>query len=149
MIEQLTHNWICWAIVVLALICYQQLLLDYFAQNGKNTESNPPHNDTESQANTEVKHAFSGVLIGALPLLGLLGTIIGLLDCFAGIASEGADSELISSGIADALLTTQLGLVCAIPGWLLQNWVKTASLKSRLRKARASLPSSFIVNTAR
>lgn len=28
MIEQLTHNWICWAILLLALTCYQQLCMD-------------------------------------------------------------------------------------------------------------------------
>jgi biopolymer transport protein ExbB len=68
---------------------------------------------------------LTGILIGALPLLGLLGTIIGLLTCFKGIASYGADGALLSGGIADALLTTQLGLVCAIPGWLLQTYIRS------------------------
>lgn len=117
MIEQLTGNWLCWVILMLALLCYQQLWLDYFARRA---QAKNPENQTTLPVNDYQNHEFASILIGALPLLGLLGTIIGLLECFAGIASQGASSELISSGIADALLTTQLGLVCAIPGWLLQ-----------------------------
>jgi len=131
MIEQLTHSWLCWAIVLLALACYQQLLLDYL-DHGSQPES--LDNNAGQQLGEYAQREFTGVLISALPLLGLLGTIIGLLECFAGIASEGASGELVSGGIADALLTTQLGLVCAIPGWLLQSWVHS------LRKSRQSAP---------
>lgn len=132
MIEQLTHNWLCWAILLLALICYQQLWLDYFAHRSQtrklgNSGKQQADDGLERESDDSIKREFSGVLIGALPLMGLLGTIIGLLDCFAGIASEGASGELVSGGIADALLTTQLGLVCAIPGWLLQAWVHSSS----------------------
>lgn len=56
-------------------------------------------------------------LLAALPLLGLLGTIIGLLNTFAQMAKGSIDlAQLLSGGIADALLTTQIGLVTAIPG---------------------------------
>lgn len=60
-------------------------------------------------------------LLSALPLLGLLGTIVGLLETFR-FMSFGRDmalQELISNGIADALFTTQLGLLLVVPGWLL------------------------------
>jgi len=114
MITQLTHNWLCWAIVFVALVSYHQLWLEFF----KNRSISHAHYDDQTQ------REFSGLLIAALPLMGLLGTIIGLLDCFAGIASQGASSDLVSGGIADALLTTQLGLVCAIPGWLLESAIK-------------------------
>ncbi len=126
MIEQLATNWLCWVIVLLALVCYQQLWLDYFAGHARHKSLN---NAVAQQLDKVEQREFSGVLIAALPLLGLLGTIIGLLDCFAGIASNGASSELVSGGIADALLTTQLGLVCAIPGWLLQSWLQASSRK--------------------
>jgi len=121
MVQQLLGNWLCWAILILALVCYQQLWSDFLVQRSAATNLG---NDAEQQSENSIKANFSGVLIGALPLMGLLGTIIGLLECFAGIAQQGASSELISSGIADALLTTQLGLVCAIPGWLLQAYVR-------------------------
>jgi biopolymer transport protein ExbB len=109
MIAQLVNNWVCWAILLLAMFCYQQLWQQYLLG---------VVGQTEQQA--DISRQFSGVLIGALPLLGLLGTIIGLLDCFAGIANEGASGAVLSGGISDALLTTQLGLVCALPAWILQ-----------------------------
>jgi len=122
MVAQMMNNWLCWAIIAMALLCYQQLWLEYFARRNR-TE------DEETEATDDLKREFSGTLIGVLPLMGLLGTIIGLLDVFAGISVEGASSELVSSGIADALITTQLGLICAIPGWLLQAFVRAKSDK--------------------
>jgi biopolymer transport protein ExbB len=122
MIEQLSHSWLCWVIILLALFCYQQLWLN-FLQRAQNERTD--HN---------LQHEFSTVLISALPLIGLLGTIVGLLECFAGIASSGANSELISSGIGSALLTTQLGLVCAIPGWLLQAWMRLPTQNNALHR---------------
>ncbi len=110
-VEQMMSNWVSWAIVILALICYQQLWEEYLAASDSDNEG--------------IKHEFSSILIGALPLLGLLGTIIGLLDSFSTIANEGASSSVLSGGIADALFTTQLGLVCAVPGWLLQAYVRS------------------------
>jgi biopolymer transport protein ExbB len=60
------------------------------------------------------------VLTASLPLLGLLGTIVGLLQSFDALSlGLAADSTMLTSGIADALYTTELGLLLAIPGWLL------------------------------
>lgn len=59
--------------------------------------------------------------ICALPLLGLLGTIMGLLQAFLAM-SQGANiqgNSGLTQGIADALFTTQLGLLFAVPAWLL------------------------------
>jgi len=119
LIEQIANSAICWAILLLALVCYQQLWCQYLSQFEHS--SSPSKSPASMQRNV----AFTGILIGALPLLGLLGTIAGLLECFAGIANNGASSELVSDGIGKALLTTQLGLLCAIPGWLLHAWVKS------------------------
>ncbi len=105
MINQLTSNWVCWAIVGLAFIGYHQLFTVNF--------------DRRQPA---IKKQFAGILIASLPLLGLLGTIIGLLDCFRALSQQSTGANLLSDGIADALLTTQLGLVCAIPGWILQSY---------------------------
>ena len=55
--------------------------------------------------------------VGAAPLLGLLGTVIGMMITFDSVASTGADKTAgIASGIREALLTTQFGLVAALPG---------------------------------
>ncbi|ACJ31569.1 Biopolymer transport protein [Shewanella piezotolerans WP3] len=55
--------------------------------------------------------------ITVLPLLGLLGTVSGLLNSFSGLASD--DQQVLTGGIAEALLTTQLGLTTALPALLL------------------------------
>lgn len=63
------------------------------------------------------------VCVGAAPLLGLLGTVTGMLATFNGLAS-GAGGEktmgLIASGISEALITTEAGLVVALPGLYFQ-----------------------------
>ena len=61
---------------------------------------------------------FLNTLVAAAPLLGLLGTVMGMLMTFVGI-SQGAGAEtvgMVSSGISAALLTTQTGLMLALPG---------------------------------
>jgi len=60
---------------------------------------------------------FLTVLISAAPLLGLLGTVAGMLITFQGMAGAtgGAPIDTISTGISKALLTTQAGLVIAVP----------------------------------
>ena len=57
------------------------------------------------------------IVVGAAPLLGLLGTVTGLIDVFSGIdpASGIPDPTLFVQGIALALGTTMLGLSIAIP----------------------------------
>lgn len=50
------------------------------------------------------------------PLLGLLGTVIGLIRAFHAIAVTGSGGPaVVSSGIAEALLTTAVGLIVAVP----------------------------------
>ncbi len=56
--------------------------------------------------------------IGSLaPLLGLLGTVLGMIECFRKISTMGgmADAEILAGGIWEALLTTAFGLMVAIP----------------------------------
>lgn len=122
MIGQIIDNGVCWAILLLAVFCYQQLWAHYLDMKLAHDEA------------TSVTHQqFCGVLIGTLPLLGLLGTIMGLLDCFAGIAAQGASGAILSGGIADALLTTQLGLVCALPAWVLHAVIRSRYERQSLR----------------
>ena len=57
------------------------------------------------------------IVVGAAPLLGLLGTVTGLTKVFSGFPVAGAtpDAGIFSEGIAMALLTTIIGLAIAIP----------------------------------
>jgi biopolymer transport protein ExbB len=59
-------------------------------------------------------------LITAAPLLGLLGTVLGMIDTFGALHRGGGNVvDLISSGIAKALITTETGLLLALPGYFL------------------------------
>jgi len=56
-------------------------------------------------------------LVSAAPLLGLLGTVLGMVETFSGVASRsGGSVDLVAGGISQALITTQIGLVAALPG---------------------------------
>lgn len=57
-----------------------------------------------------------GILAAIAPLLGLLGTVTGMIDTFHVITLHGTgDARLMSGGISEALVTTMLGLSVAIP----------------------------------
>ncbi len=56
-------------------------------------------------------------LTGAAPLLGLLGTVGGMVRTFAAVSLQGAEGPtLVAGGISEALITTQFGLIAALPG---------------------------------
>ncbi len=63
-----------------------------------------------------------GVLAAIAPLLGLLGTVTGMINTFQIITLYGTgDPRMMSGGISEALITTQLGLVVAVPIMLLHH----------------------------
>ena len=108
-------NLVVWSILALGFVCYQ--LLTYyiirFYSGGYQLKNSSWIYSAE-------------IFIGTLPLLGLLGTISGLLDTFHAMSlGQSLDqASTLSQGIADALWTTQLGLVVAIPAWLLLGHIK-------------------------
>lgn len=61
---------------------------------------------------------FVNTLVAAAPLLGLLGTVMGMLQTFLGLATSagGETAGVVASGISEALLTTLTGLIIALPG---------------------------------
>jgi len=62
------------------------------------------------------------VIAAVSPLLGLLGTVTGMIATFEVITTHGTgDPRMLSGGISAALVTTQLGLVVAIPSLLVGN----------------------------
>jgi len=64
------------------------------------------------------------------PLLGLLGTVTGMIETFQSITLFGTgDPKLMSGGISVALVTTELGLIVAIPLTLLHSWLSGSARK--------------------
>ena len=57
-----------------------------------------------------------GTIANITPLLGLLGTVVGMIKVFAAIVSHGVgDPAVLAGGISEALITTAAGLTVAIP----------------------------------
>ncbi len=62
------------------------------------------------------------ILAAIAPLLGLLGTVLGMIETFNVIAMFGTgNARAMAGGISVALITTQTGLLVAIPGLLMSN----------------------------
>lgn len=58
------------------------------------------------------------------PLLGLLGTVLGMIRVFATISAAGlGNPETLSSGISEAMVTTAAGLIIGIPALVIHNWL--------------------------
>ena len=65
------------------------------------------------------------MIITTAPVLGLLGTVLGLMDVFSVIAVEGTgQAELLSAGISKALVTTVTGLSLAIPLMFIHQFIE-------------------------
>ncbi|MCA1964734.1 MAG: MotA/TolQ/ExbB proton channel family protein, partial [Prosthecobacter sp.] len=68
------------------------------------------------------------ICVAAAPLWGLLGTVTGMLTTFLGLAKGGGGEKtmnVIAGGISEALITTETGLMVALPGYFL-HYVLTA-----------------------
>ena len=81
------------------------------------------------QARNEIEGLRGGMraleLIAAVaPLLGLLGTVFGMIEAFRALEQAGSqvDPSLLSGGIWEALLTTAAGLSVAIPALAAFHW---------------------------
>ncbi len=76
------------------------------------------------------------VLAAIAPLLGLLGTIGGMITTFDAIAFFGTgNARALSAGISAALITTQAGLIVSVPGLLLGSFLlqKSGQLENRMK----------------
>lgn len=94
---------------------------------------------------------FILVIAAVAPLLGLLGTVTGMIATFDIITEFGTgDPKLLSGGISEALVTTMLGLVVAIPllllGNLLSGWAQ--NIKNSMEQSALHIVNIFEINKA-
>ncbi len=82
-------------------------------------------------ASVQLDNLRSGLRMLALiayisPLIGLLGTVLGMIDAFQALEAAGnrVDPSILSGGISVALLTTAAGLIVAIPAAATHNWME-------------------------
>ena len=86
-------------------------------------------------------------MIAAAPLLGLLGTLTGMIDTFDGLGvRRGAQaSEAMAGGISKALITTEFGLMLSIPGIFIARALRRR--QARLERALDELEARLIART--
>ena len=71
---------------------------------------------------------FLAALAGTAPFLGLLGTVLGIMNTFSSIMEKGfGGPTVISAGIARALQTTAAGLVIAVPAFIAFNLLNASA----------------------
>ena len=87
---------------------------------------------------------------GVAPLLGLMGTVLGMIKVFNVISQQGlGQANVLSGGISEALITTVTGLVIGIPAFIAYNFFtnKAESIVMDIEKYSASLLHSIRVMT--
>ncbi|MDQ8184796.1 MotA/TolQ/ExbB proton channel family protein [Pelagicoccus sp. SDUM812002] len=77
---------------------------------------------------------FAGVLLVAAPLLGLLGTVLGMLEMFNGLSQRAGHQTtlLVAEGVKKSLITTQTGLTIAIPALFFVYWIRRVANRREL-----------------
>ncbi len=77
---------------------------------------------------------FAGVLLVAAPLLGLLGTVLGMLEMFNGLSQRAGHQTtlLVAEGVKKSLITTQTGLTIAIPALFFIYWIRRVANRREL-----------------
>ncbi|WP_028958068.1 MotA/TolQ/ExbB proton channel family protein [Sulfitobacter sp. 20_GPM-1509m] len=94
--------------------------------------------ETTAHARIDLAHTRSGLralelIATTAPLLGLLGTVVGMIDAFQALQEAGsrADPAALAGGIWEALLTTAAGMAVAIPAGVALTWFE--SIAARLQ----------------
>jgi biopolymer transport protein ExbB len=81
---------------------------------------------------------FVKCLVAAAPLLGLLGTVLGMLQTFLGISTSGGveTAAVVASGISEALVTTETGLTIALPALFMVMFIQRQTHQEEAKLAR-------------
>lgn len=81
-----------------------------------------------------------GTIAAVSPLMGLLGTVTGMISVFQKVTSEGVgDPRLLASGIWEALVTTAAGLTVAIPAYIAYRYLLSRVDKLLLEMEEAAI----------
>ena len=88
------------------------------------------------------------VIANLSPLLGLLGTVIGMIKAFSKLESAGSkvDPAILAGGIWEALLTTAFGLIVAIPALAAFYWLEGIVEKTREDMRHAAIKTTRLIN---
>ncbi len=112
------------------------------------------HSAIENVGNLEVSRLENGLpflatVSGGAPMIGFLGTVIGMVQAFMNLSQAGGsvDMQLLSSGIYTAMITTVAGLVVGIPAYFGYNYLVTRIEKIVFEMEANSMAFIDIVNS--
>ena len=121
---------IFWKLVVIALSSNKrESLINEIISFAKDNNEEFKKDSIENFINRKIRKLEFGlntvkIIASIAPLLGLLGTVIGVLESFDSITKSGlGDPSIFSSGISVALITTIAGLIVAIPHYIGYNYI--------------------------
>lgn len=118
MVNGLLSHPLSFVMLALAIYAYMQVFIIWFVPKEAVDEAIKIHN-IDSNDYLAAKTRVAKVVIASLPLIGLLGTVMGMQQSFSGLVYESVDGYQVAAGISNAMLTTLVGLSLAIVGWLL------------------------------
>ena len=124
---------VMFAIITLSVILYSRcfLLLLTLRQSRRQLRQAAPHALEHFAALRRLQHEIGegfrqqrvalGAMIAAAPLLGLLGTVSGLVRTFESLSAQAGQHSMeeLAGGISEVLVATESGLVVALPALLL------------------------------
>ncbi len=122
---------------------FNEIHEEYQRQSGgRGTPPNPQGLERAAQTASsealtlmERRMSWLGTIAQTGPFVGLFGTVMGIIDAFHGLGTEGAATlRAVAPGISEALVTTAAGLIVAIPAVMGYN-----QLTSRLREFAARM----------
>ncbi|MBW1988417.1 MAG: MotA/TolQ/ExbB proton channel family protein [Deltaproteobacteria bacterium] len=88
-----------------------------------------------------------GALAAAAPLLGLLGTVLGMIGAFETLSAYGTgNARALAGSVSEALLSTQAGLLVAIPGLTMKNHLSRRAYDLKRRVSAAGIYLSRVLS---
>ena len=117
---------------VIAKIKEHSLLGEIFASALNNSNSSAAHikeaiEESGRSVNYKLEEYLSilGTIAAVAPLLGLLGTVIGMVDLFSSFTSSGHDVAIFARGISVALYNTATGIIVAVPAMIFYRYFRS------------------------
>jgi len=91
-------------------------------KHGTTVEEYLPVVLSQEKLRLESRTAFLGTVVSIAPFIGLLGTVLGIINAFHGLSMNKQGENMVMAGISEALVATALGLFIAIPAAAAYNY---------------------------
>jgi len=128
------------AILFVGLIRYQKLLKIGAAREELDTSVSESMQDYAPHVISALEKRVSLLLmVGSIsPLIGMTGTVLGMIKAFGAMATQGLGGQIVAAGMKEALITTAAGLLLAVPAVVFYNFFSNKVEQHTLRIEEAA-----------